>query len=460
MRPLLVRIARSQYRKTKNMKTLLLIVETIILSSCNGSGLPTSVNDAVPNGYDINAPTFRSQREELTEAIGSCGEGVVSGVSGENRCAYQIKLDADFFVHPSQKTGLLQDPEWAYRDGVSFADAGDDELPDAYDLRDYMKNGQPEIRQQQCGDCWAWAAHHGYEIVQAIHDGKVVDDSVQTVLSCSNKGSCGGGYMSAVDFLKGGLPLESGFPYKNGVTGTCKYSRAELDAGWEPKTIGTPYIGGSLQFSRSLMTADGFRAKPTVKQMKAAMYKWKSPLVVTVAAYSMSGAGVYDSCSQINSGGNHMVTIVGWEKWNGKDVAHVWNSWGQGHGDKGVSRIVWECGDGKLNRGLGVSAKVVQYKPACQPPVVSLGAAKQIILHGSSVKLGSPADGQTCKWTPSIGLSDPNSCQTYASPETSTEYHLEARNDCGTSSAMKLVEVWGPHGRSPKAVTINGLAEY
>lgn len=33
------------------------------------------------------------------------------------------------------------------------------------------------------------------------------------------------------------------------------------------------------------------------------------------------------------------------------------------------------------------------------------------------------------------------------SPEKATEYHIQATNDCGTSSAMTMVQVLGPLGR-------------
>ena len=434
------------------MKMILLLV--LAIAGCNNPAgvIPPAVENAIPARYDINDPMFARAKEELLAEVEACGPGVVKGATGENRCTHQIVVDQLFLTHPADKTGLLHDPDWAFKDSVKFVAPRPATIPDSFDLRDFMKGGQPVIKEQQCGDCWAWASHHGYELVQAIHDGKAIDDSVQTVLSCSGEGTCGGGYMSAVDFIKKGLPLEGAFPYLNGVTGKCKFSSTELAKGWEPKMLDTPYIGSSLQYSRALKTASGFTAHASVTEMQEAMLQWKAPLVVTVMAYSASGDGVVSSCSSINSGGNHMVTIVGWDKEGGSYNAHVWNSWGPTHGKGGVSRIKWECGPGQLNRGLGVAAKVVQYKPACTPADATIGKAKYIVLQGSSVRLGNRVPGQKCKWTPSQGLSDPNSCETYASPDISTEYHLSASNDCGSSSAMSLVEVWGPKGQVPGGI--------
>ncbi len=413
--------------------------------------LTAEVLSRVPEKYNINAKKNRAAKEELEDLIESCGSGVVEGAvsrTGEaltNRCSFQVKLDELFFRPTAEKTGLLPDRDWAYQDGVTFFEPKVNvaELPDSFDLRDLMKNGQPEIRTQNCGDCWAWATHHGLEIARAVHDQKALDLSIQTVLSCSKQGSCGGGYMSAVDFLAHGLPFEADFPYA-GTDKTCKFSSSDITKGWEGKTIGTPFIGDSLAHSRAKQKHDGsYREGSKVQQMMAAMYQWKSPLVVTVAAYSISGPGIYNSCSSINSGGNHMVTIVGWDTVGGKRIAKVWNSWGKIHGENGVSKIQWECGDGKLNRGLGVEAKIVQYKPPCTPPDASQSSMKEMV-KGGTVQVGAaqPA-GSKCSWTPTAGLADPTACVTQASPGMSTEYHLSVENDCGKSSSMTLVYVWG-----------------
>ncbi|NBW98550.1 hypothetical protein EBR03_03160 [bacterium] len=49
--------------------------------------------------------------------------------------------------------------------------------------------------------------------------------------------------------------------------------------------------------------------------------------------------------------------------------------------------------------------------------------------------------GTKCSWFPKEGLEDPESCQTTARPEATTEYHLTASNECGTASSMTLVKV-------------------
>lgn len=414
----------------------------------------------IPQQYDINSPAYGFAKKELEELESMCGPGVFKGSEAQNRCAFQVELDEVFFTPPEMKTGLLQDPEWAYRDGVTWFTPASLDVPDNYDLRTLMKNGVPEIKKQNCGDCWAWATHHGLEIARAVHDQEVFDHSIQSVLSCSKAGSCGGGYMRAVDFLKKGLPLEADFPYA-GSDKSCKYSSTQLSTGWTPKVQDTPYIGSSLTFSRAQRDSDGtYREGTKVQNIMAAMHQWQSPVVVTVAAYSISGNGIYDACSSINSGGNHMVAISGWEVVNGKRVAHVWNSWGKSHGLNGVSRIQWECGDGRLNRGLGVSAKIVQYRPPCSPPDAAQTGMHEV-LAGGSVQIGAAqSPGTTCSWAPTTGLANPNSCVTVATPSQTTEYHLTASNACGTSSSMTLVHVWGRDGKSKTMLTPHGEIAY
>lgn len=414
-----------------------------VAANQSAEAIPQEVLDQVPAGYDIDSKSLRHAKRELEELVNQCGPGVIEGTVSKsdrpltNRCSFQVHLDDLFFESPKSKWGLLHDPRSTYQDNVSWYEPNDTETPDNFNLRDFMPNGQPEIKKQRCGDCWAWATHHGLEITRAIHDEKVIDHSVQTVLSCSRAGSCNGGYMSAVDFLVRGLPHEQDFPY-SGTDKSCKFSSSMIESGWNGKIIAAPYIGSSLAHSRGFR--GNYREGNKVKNMMAAMAQWRSPLVVTVAAYSISGSGIYDSCSAINSGGNHMVTISGWELVNGKRVAHVWNSWGLSHGENGISRIRWECGDGKLNRGLGVSAKIVQYKSVCDAPVAAQKANHNA--RNGAVLIGAPQPaGTRCRWIPSEGLSDSNNCETLAKPSENTEYHLIAQNHCGTSSSMTLVRV-------------------
>lgn len=400
------------------------------------------VNPVVtPKGYDLNDPVFAFAKEEYEREVAQCGPGVVEGATGENKCTYQIKLDALFFKHPAAKTGFLPDPNWPYKQGVNFVEPNAGDVPDTFDIRDLMTGGLPQLHNQVNGDCWANATTSGLELSRSVADGHPTNHSTQTVISCSKAGTAsGGGTMDAVEFLLHGLPFETDWPYV-GRDLPCKYSSSQIQSGWDGKVIAAPFIGNSFNHSR-FFKESGFKQGSKVGLMKQAIYQWKAGLVVTVDAYSISGDGVYNSCGAINSQGNHMVVVTGWDA---ATNAHVWNSWGPSHGKNGVSRIKWECGDGRLNHGLGVEARIVQYKTPCQTPVPFIEKPKYQVLEGGSIKLGKPAaQGVTCSWNPAVGLSNPNACETFATPDKSTEYHLTAKNDCGSASAMTLIEVWGP----------------
>lgn len=428
------------------------------------AAIPTEVRSLIPSSIEIDHPRYADAKKELEFAVKDCGPGVVEGASGPNACTYRIRLDDLFFTPLDEKTGLLHDDDWAYRDGETWYVANETtEIPESYDLRSLMTHGVPDIKAQGCGDCWAWATHHGLELARAVHDFEVFDHSVQTVLSCSKHGSCGGGYMSAPTWLiKRGLPMEPEFSYTGGKDTKCKFSSDEMTKGWTGAIWDAPNVGKSLRYSRYFAkNPKAVREGTKVQEMMAAMVQAKSPLVVTVAAYSISGNGIYNSCSSINSGGNHMVAISGFEMSGGKRIAHVWNSWGKSHGLNGVSRIQWECGDGKLNRGLGYSARVIQYRVPCAPPRITTSKGTMAVDKGQAVKIGNKMDaGTTCRWLPTVGLSDPTSCETWASPNLSTEYHLQASNTCGTTSAMRTVRVFtGGEPVSDKLLTPYGTIE-
>ena len=348
------------------------------------------------------------------------------------------------------ETGLIHDDSVFYEQPVYWVQAPTNtQVPATWDLRDKALAQFPAPRQQQCGDCWAWSTHHALEIWYAVNKGKVNDFAVQYLLSCSGNGSCGGGYMSVVTWLsKSGLPMETDFPYK-GTDAKCKYTKDEIAKGFGNAIIEAPYVGESLEKSRFWkLTGQPLpenMVRDKISQIQAAMVTLNSPAVVTVSAYGSSSDAVVSGCSALNSGGNHMVDVIGWDNENGGPNAHVYNSWGPSHGKNGISRLKWDC-NGKLNRGLGVSARVLRgdFKPPCDPPGNPNLKPEQILFLGNKVEIGKAIPGVKCTWSPTAGLKDPNSCVTDATPEKSTEYHLEVSNECGKVTAMTYLRVFSP----------------
>lgn len=450
---------------------LLPIVALVVaIGSCTKTvELEKIIKDVVPQSIDIDK--YPDAKQYLIEEVEACGPGVIEGAKTAdgtayaNKCAHTVKVDQELVESFTFRKGLLHDESIFQQDGVHWYEAGSQfrNVPETFNVMDLMKGSKPVPGNQgKCGSCWAYSTHQGWEIVRAIAEGKFTDLSAQTILSCSDidakNWGCNGGTMDVVKFIKRGVPVDSEFPYVARKV-VCKYSTAQLNDGWPPKAIETPWVGKSLSHSRywkatGQLYADGKK----VQNIMAAMYQQKSPAIATVAAFSVSGSQVYSSCSAINSGGDHMVNLSGWGK-NGSDrVADVYNSWGAGFGVGGIGKIKWECGEGKLNRGLGVEARVIQYAPPCQPPEPYIGKAHHQIIKGSSVKLGKKqAPGVTCSWSPATGVHDPSACETFVTPEKSTEYHLTAQNGCATVSAMTLIDVLAPtRGLTPTILTPYG----
>jgi len=357
-------------------------------------------------------------------------------------------------TNPSQvgETGLIHDDSVFYETSPSghspywVAAPINAPVPENFDLRGKGTPFPSPGDQSNCGSCWAYSTGQAMDIWWAINKKELLDHSKQYLLSCSGNGSCAGGYMSVVTWLvKSGLPLEASFPYVAKDI-KCKFSKEEIAKGFGNQLLEAPYIGESFEKSRYWKLSGGtFEPRDKMSQIQQAMIQLNSPAVVTVAAYGANSDQVISGCSALNSGGNHMVNVIGWDNEGGGPNAHVYNSWGKGHGKDGISRIKWNC-DGKLNRGLGVSARVLrgESKPPCDPPANPDLKPEQIIFMGSKAEIGKDIPNVKCVWSPTYGLKDPNSCKTDAMPEKSTEYHLEVSNECGKVTAMTFVRVFAP----------------
>lgn len=455
------------------MNSVIFLLIAITLAACGNKTevVERIVKELVP--VDMKLDNFPEAKKYLVEEVETCGEGVIKQpcvgdvcTPKENNCEYQVEVNQEFLER--FKTGLLhKDKNEESYEGVQWMEPTEAEMkavPEAWDLRDeFPETKNVAVNRQVCGDCWSQSTTKAFELMIAAYDKKIVPLSVQTQINnCRpDYGSCNGGYMTAPDFLIAiGNPLESQDPYK-GVTNNCTFSSAELAKGFEYKLKSAPWVGNSLMHSKGKRPTRG----NTAAMIKAMMYKYKSPALVTVAAYDISGNAVYSSCSSINSGTNHMVNIVGFE---GADtVAHVWNSWGKSHGLNGVSRIKWECGgEGRLNRALGQEARVYVYEPKCanQPEAIT-GPNQQFLDNGegAGVIIGKDAKkGQTCEWLPEAGLTyfSSDKCKAFASPEISTEYHLKSTTECGSASALVEVVPIGPKmQKSKKMLTPSGIIE-
>ncbi len=202
-------------------------------------------------------------------------------------------------------------------------------LPAAWDWRAH--NGVTPIRNQgSCGSCWAFGAIGAMECAIKIATGTSVDLSEQWLVSCTQAGSCyGGWHTEAFQYLRcnrghdpcgqGGAVLEAAFPYVAwNAPCYCPYAHPYYLTSWAALS-GNP---------------------PTVSQIKQAIYE-RGP--VTVSCYVNSPfhaytGGVFNECEDPGYS-NHSVVLVGWE-------SNYWimrNSWGPGWGEGGYMRIQYNC---------------------------------------------------------------------------------------------------------------------
>jgi hypothetical protein len=183
------------------------------------------------------------------------------------------------------------------------------------------------IKNQKCGDCWAFGTVAPLESKILINEHLSEDLSEQWLKSCNTGGySCNGGWWAHQWHAgtkgkcggTGAVEEDEGPPY-SGSTGTCggPYLHKYLITKWA-------YIGGE-------------HSVPSTSAIKNAIYNYGpvSAAVYVDSAFQGYTGGVFKG----TAGGrvNHAVVLVGWN-----DDGNYWilrNSWGTGWGESGYMRI-------------------------------------------------------------------------------------------------------------------------
>ncbi len=273
-------------------------------------------------------------------------------------------------------TGLIVPPDWRERGEWDPCEPKRD-LPVAYDWRDY--GGCPPIRNQSsCGSCWAFGAVGATECSILIKTGETVDLSEQWLVSCTDAGSCAGGwhtdafqYMMRTEWPDycgdhGAVP-ESDFPYQAwDVPCGCPYTHPYWINKWA-------YVGGTW-------------GTPSVDQIKQAILD-HGPVATCVyvnSAFHGYSGGVFNGCQ--NKAINHVVVLVGWDDTQGDEGVWIMrNSWGPNWGEDGYMRIKYNCSK------IGF---VTCYVACCTEPVIdSVTASPDPITRGQLLTLS--AEGVT-----------------------------------------------------------------
>lgn len=231
--------------------------------------------------------------------------------------------------------------------------------PNASKLDLRILNGVTPVKNQgSCGSCWAFCAVSTIESNYKLVNGETIDASEQQALSCTNSGSCGGGWHTSVfDYLKINkykLIEESLYPYLASDQ-TCK---TNLTGNYEIEDWG--YVG------------DGY-TKPTVAQIKDALCKYGGISTTVKAAtqkfYNYSGGDEPLSDNVTDQGIDHCVTIVGWD--DSKQSWLIKNSWGTYWGDQGYAWITY------TTNNIGLYSAWVQVKKNTPTVPVTIHVKKQ-----------------------------------------------------------------------------------
>ena len=194
------------------------------------------------------------------------------------------------------------------------------EFPVEFDWREH--NGVTSVKYQgSCGSCWAFSAIGAIESKILIDEEKNVDLSEQHMISCTDAGTCGGGWPDEVlKYARDiGIPNEKCYPYA-GRTNPC-----DTCDNWE---------------SIAWKIEDCVYVSPTTDSFKYAIQEY-GPISVVVTVpedWYYYRSGIYEPTYEGKLGwANHGVVVVGWN--DTEECWYVKNSWGENWGEEGYARV-------------------------------------------------------------------------------------------------------------------------
>lgn len=217
-------------------------------------------------------------------------------------------------------------------------------------------------KQQECGDCWAFASAGQMESALLMAGWPKLDLSEQRILSCSNSGDCNGG--RRWDALPWAIPnnvaKEADYMYDGGVKTLCKTAITSgyhlLAAGW----------------------VDGSGNVTPTATLKSALCEY-GPISVSIyasPALQVYQGGVFNENNN-NNDTNHAILLIGWD-----DTKNAWlmkNSWGTDWGEGGYGWVQYGSNlIGRYSFWAKASAPKIVLNPAI---IAAIGKLKNITLQ-------------------------------------------------------------------------------
>jgi len=258
------------------------------------------------------------------------GETTISKLPCEERLVRLGGLHFQY-IKPQKKTAIVDQELYIQS-----------ELPAQLDWRNY--NGQNWVTsvkdQGHCGACWAFAPVASFEsriMVWSLDFSLNPDYSEQFLVSCSDAGTCAGGWDSyAQDYMQTkGVPEESCFPYDASDINCspcpgCKNRQAKIES-WD--------------------WIDGDYMSTNVESIKSALMR--GPLTTFMIIHEdflYYSGGIYQHVYGVEEGG-HCVCVVGWDDTTLPPCWIVKNSWGTGWGEMGFFKIKMGVNEVEIEAG-------------------------------------------------------------------------------------------------------------
>jgi len=196
----------------------------------------------------------------------------------------------------------------------------------------------PVKNQEQCGSCWAFSTTESVETAWFM-DGHTLDElSPQQIVDCNKQdaGCNGGDTPTAYQYVinAGGLETNAEYPY-TAKDGTCKFSKAMVDASIKSWTWGIPPCN-----TPATHTCDN-QDEAQLKQV--VMYTGPMSICVDAEPWQTYRSGIFDSptCLHGYYDLDHCVHLTGYGVDTGTQYWLVKNSWGVTWGEQGYIRLIY-----------------------------------------------------------------------------------------------------------------------